>query len=147
MFFFITSNGLSIILIDPTPQKEKVEESKTASKLRTKFGYKFGCSLREQPTIGRRRVPIMCIEHDSLKMIVYFVYNHISVHIKRAHVIFLLLVRLVVALRCNQICNQWLELPLKKINMTTYFENLIVGVLYVLNIYVKFRTNEILSTI
>ena len=31
-FFFITSNGLSIILIDPTPQKEKVEERKTASK-------------------------------------------------------------------------------------------------------------------
>ena len=89
----------------------------------------------------------MCIEHDSLKMIVYFVYNHISVHIKGAHVIFLLLVRLVVALRCNQICNQWLELPLKKINMTTYFDNLIVGVLYVLNIYIKFRANEILFTI
>ena len=31
-FFLITSNGLSIILIDPTPQKEKVEERKTASK-------------------------------------------------------------------------------------------------------------------
>ena len=37
--------------------------------------------------------------------------------------------------------------PTKKINMTTYFENLIVRILYILNIYVKFRANEILFTI
>ena len=37
--------------------------------------------------------------------------------------------------------------PTKNINMITYFENLIVGVLYILNIYIKFRDYEILFTI
>ena len=39
--------------------------------------------------------------------------------------------------------------PTKKINMTTYFENLTIGlhVLYILNTNIIFHTNRMLSTI
>ena len=45
--------------------------------------------------------------------------------------------------------NLRLQLPLKKINITTYFENLTfkLNILYVLNTYVKFSVNRILFTI
>ena len=49
----------------------------------------------------------------------------------------------------NETDEQSLQTLTKKINMTTYFENLTVGlhVLYVLNIHVKFHSNRILFTI
>ena len=46
----------------------------------------------------------------------------------------------------NFVNNQILELKLKKINMTIYFENLTIA-LYVLNTHVKFCMNQILFII
>ena len=56
-------------------------------------------------------------------------------------------------IKCGFMVEQWFEqystLTLKKINMSIYFENLIIElyVLYILNKYVKFRVNWILFTI
>ena len=46
-------------------------------------------------------------------------------------------------------CSMRLKLSLKKVNIITYFENLIVGlyVLYVFNRQVKFCVNQMLCTI
>ena len=46
-------------------------------------------------------------------------------------------------------CSLRLQLPFKKIDITTYFENLTIGlhVLYVFNTYIKFCANQILFTI
>ena len=46
-------------------------------------------------------------------------------------------------------CSQNLQLPLKKINIAIFFENLIIEllILYILNKYVKLHINNMLLTI